>query len=600
MTKVLQRYAGAQLDCRTALSIAMLYGALGTTLGCDDTTADPGANSDASAASSVVDGGALDTATSPVNTAESATSEVESKVGRSDRTEGSQATNASDSISVETAPPVSETSESTPVDTADGTTDSTTLLATTSEPGATSESSTATASSESPGVESASSTSPNPGSNDPTGTNDQTNGPTPTSDEESTAACANGCWIDGACFAEGTDHPSDICSVCRPNESQQAWSSHCLDSSTCVDWDGIAMCACPSGLTGDACERCLIYVNKATGDDEADGRSWNTAFATVATALQAATANGCEVWVAQGTYYPEPPEGNARAATFSLQPGVDLYGGFEGDEVLRLQREVHDRVTTLSGDLSHNDNPEETTSYDDNAYHVVTGANDTRIDGFTITAGSSDYGGGGMYNVSVSPLVVNCTFQGNFAQRGGAIYGIGSASIFDECRFTNNLASDHGGAYFSYTGSEQFLATSFVGNQAADGSGGALAVVSGGDVNLNGCVVEANTASNDGGAFSVASSGLNVRNTSFTENDSELSGGAIAAFGAGSNVFIRSSGFYDNQGIQGGALVLKFGEPRRTRRGDVRWQLGAECWWSDLLIGLLGNRRATREFALPR
>ncbi|MHC4535065.1 MAG: hypothetical protein ACYS6K_14045, partial [Planctomycetota bacterium] len=38
----------------------------------------------------------------------------------------------------------------------------------------------------------------------------------------------------------------------------------------------------------------------------------------------------------------------------------------------------------------------------------------TILEGFTITGGNADYGGG-MYNDNASPTVTNCTFSGNYA-----------------------------------------------------------------------------------------------------------------------------------------------------------------------------------------
>ncbi|MHC4537653.1 MAG: hypothetical protein ACYS6K_27280, partial [Planctomycetota bacterium] len=46
----------------------------------------------------------------------------------------------------------------------------------------------------------------------------------------------------------------------------------------------------------------------------------------------------------------------------------------------------------------------------------------TILEGFTITSGNADYGGG-MYNDNASPTVTNCTFSGNYAgYLGGGMY----------------------------------------------------------------------------------------------------------------------------------------------------------------------------------
>ena len=47
------------------------------------------------------------------------------------------------------------------------------------------------------------------------------------------------------------------------------------------------------------------------------------------------------------------------------------------------------------------------------ASHVVIGANNATLDGFTVTGGSGKMDGGGMHNDGTSPVVRNCTFRGN-------------------------------------------------------------------------------------------------------------------------------------------------------------------------------------------
>jgi predicted outer membrane repeat protein len=74
----------------------------------------------------------------------------------------------------------------------------------------------------------------------------------------------------------------------------------------------------------------------------------------------------------------------------------------------------------------------------------------TTIDGFTITNGYANYGGG-MYNDGSSPVVSNCIFDGNRADnRGGGMYNInGSSPVVVNCVFCNNtaIALSGGGIY---------------------------------------------------------------------------------------------------------------------------------------------------------
>src|SRR5690606_7714723 len=106
----------------------------------------------------------------------------------------------------------------------------------------------------------------------------------------------------------------------------------------------------------------VIHVD-ADAAPGGDGASWATAFHDLQDALAIAQA-GDEVWIAEGLY--KPTEGSDRTATFTLMSGVALYGGFDGTETQREERDWEANVTVLSGDVGV---PGDST---DNAYHVVT------------------------------------------------------------------------------------------------------------------------------------------------------------------------------------------------------------------------------------
>ncbi len=193
----------------------------------------------------------------------------------------------------------------------------------------------------------------------------------------------------------------------------------------------------------------VVFVDSdATGAN--DGSSWYDAYVYLQDALASAASNGSitEIRVAQGMYRPDQGEGQIpgdRKASFALQNGVALVGGFAGCGALDPDaRDPTAFESILSGDLDDNDDPtwtpesncciatdepgcddeaceqtvtsmsfpcEDTwdslcalvarllccdlcrSTYCDNSYHVVTasGTDSTALlDGFVITAGEAN------------------------------------------------------------------------------------------------------------------------------------------------------------------------------------------------------------------
>ena len=124
----------------------------------------------------------------------------------------------------------------------------------------------------------------------------------------------------------------------------------------------------------------VVYVDCDNVKGRWDGNSWATAYKTVQEGLDDAQKAGEEVWVAEGTHKPTSTIDNSIAII--LRSGVALYGGFKGKETKRDQRDWIKNVTILSGDIGKLGDDS------DNSTHVVMGANDAIIDGFTITGGN--------------------------------------------------------------------------------------------------------------------------------------------------------------------------------------------------------------------
>ncbi|MEJ2735919.1 MAG: PKD domain-containing protein, partial [Anaerolineae bacterium] len=225
----------------------------------------------------------------------------------------------------------------------------------------------------------------------------------------------------------------------------------------------------------------VIYVDgDATGVP--DGNSWETAYPDLQSALTEA-ASGDEIWVAEGIYTPTVEHGCAgdRCKSFQMVNGVAIYGGFDPSlgDIAFEDRDWVGNVTVLSGDLNGDDGP----GFQNNGensytifYHGDVGLNDNAIlDGFTISGGNangSPTAGGGMFNYSSSPTLINCTFSGNTALGGGGMFnGHGASPVLINCTFLGNSADYKGGGILNDGAWAELTNCTFVGNSASLGGG---------------------------------------------------------------------------------------------------------------------------------
>lgn len=287
-----------------------------------------------------------------------------------------------------------------------------------------------------------------------------------------------------------------------------------------------------------------IYVDANTPDNN-DGSSWTMAYKYLQDALVDANSSGDvnEIWVAQGIYTPDSNSANPngtgdRTATFQFINNVAIRGGYAGyGAAYPNARDIKLNETVLSGDLNGNDTPGldpcdlfNDPNRDENSYHVIT-ANEidanTVLDGFTITAGNANGSdangyGGGLFNDSGSPTLVNCIFLNNFAQ-------------------------SKGGGMYAYNGSPMLINCSFLGNwtqyQTSLKGGGGL-YVKFCELNLINCLFSGNFAGSDGGAIHSVSNSMKAINCTFSQNQ---------AYGVGAGIYaevgiteIKNCIFWDN------------------------------------------------------
>jgi len=257
---------------------------------------------------------------------------------------------------------------------------------------------------------------------------------------------------------------------------------------------------------GEVHAQAIVYVDGSATGPTHNGSSWCNGYLQLQPALSAASA-GTTIRIADAVFHPDPSGfPNPRQATFQLENGVTLEGGYAGCGAPDPNaRDVNPSATILSGDVLGNDPagnefrdccnstylpgcPDaacaaavcaqhsfccdiqweeicaETAqnlcgtlcdSKDDNSYHVVTGSGTDAtaiLDGVTITMGSADVPtfpsedskGAGMYVQGGSPTIRNCLFRRNDAlYLGGGVYVHTGSPQVTGCTFEDNRSRNY-------------------------------------------------------------------------------------------------------------------------------------------------------------
>ena len=295
----------------------------------------------------------------------------------------------------------------------------------------------------------------------------------------------------------------------------------------------------------------FVNENSPASPGQEDGNSWSGAFRCLQQAIDTAMVKGKEIWVAEGIYTPtyRTDSEDPRSATFLIQPGVEIKGGFRGNETDSVPR-GSPYNTILSGDLAGNDDSlsmwppavEDSTFVSDNAYHVVTlkgstGAKGIRLEGLLITGGVADGEGensvgAGLLNHSCSPTIVFTGFRRNIADSSGAgIMDKGGFRRIENSLFEENFSLSGNGAGLYTTSSNLTIdASVFDGNQVKgteEGFGGGAIYAKGSVVHMVNCVLTRNRSQTHAGALFNNKGTVSITNCTFAANFADSAGQSI-------------------------------------------------------------------------
>jgi len=277
----------------------------------------------------------------------------------------------------------------------------------------------------------------------------------------------------------------------------------------------------------------VLHVSGDIGTS-GNGTTWSEAFLTIQEAVDAASV-GDEIWIKKGVY--------TISAQITINKEVNIYGGFDGMEAERNDRDWAENVTAIDG--------QNTTR----CFYIT--SNPT-IDGFTVTKGDAngssfpDNSGGGIYNDQASPSIRNCTFSENNADSdGGGIFNNESSPSITNCTFNLNMAVIGGGVRNMFHSSPVITNCTFSENFAIINGGGIFNCTS--TPFIKDCLITKNSVEvNGGGVFNINSNSILV-NCIISENNAEWGGGM---YNFESDPVLTNCTFYGNKALSGGGGML--------------------------------------------
>ncbi|MGA1865175.1 MAG: right-handed parallel beta-helix repeat-containing protein [bacterium] len=284
-----------------------------------------------------------------------------------------------------------------------------------------------------------------------------------------------------------------------------------------------------------SCDTNIVYVDK-TATGSGTGASWEDAFTTIQEGIDWAASQAInEIWVAQGTYN----------ENIVLAEGVSVYGGFNGTETGLDQRDHQSYITTIDGRQQG---------------ITVFGTHNALIDGFSITNGNSDWGGGiycpanadmSLYNnhihhnkayVSGGGIYLgnqsNTQIIGNTIQNNEALYGGGIiADTTQSCLIMDNAITDNTAIYKDANQTEGGLGAGIYFNDS--------------NAQVSDNIIQDNVAESEGGGIYIWSGDVSIFNNDICGNKAVRGGGLVDCMSSA----IHNNHIHSNQADHGGGAI---------------------------------------------
>ena len=197
--------------------------------------------------------------------------------------------------------------------------------------------------------------------------------------------------------------------------------------------------------------------------------------------------------------------------------------------------------------------------------------------------------GAGVYISHGSPVISNCTFDGNEAAwDGGGIYLSHGEPEITGCTFSNNKAiTFSGGGIYIALASPGITDTSFFGNSAINGAG--IFATGYCEPTITQCTLHDNEAEAGGGIYSCTD--LGEINSSELFNNTAINGGGIY-LGYDAGVLVSSNNIHDNSSEWGGGIFVFFIARSQIRNCTISGNI------SDFGAGIFCNNGSSPEIIL--